>query len=243
MQNERLYNKIRHTALTETPDVEEWNPERAWAKVGKKRSRSVVWLWLPLAAASVLLVLGLFVRLSNRQNENALTISKADKVILKRPLPTKELSIQKGTVVVHKMDQVPKKHKPEEYLTSNQFAKESEYISLDTVMDALPVKEVVTEEVALVMADITKLEQPAATNLEKATEKVLVAYISIPEQKEEELSALRQMYDQVKQDREARKMRTRLSVTGRKPSLWSFVHHSFVEYPSDVKPLYLPANK
>ncbi|WP_247235265.1 hypothetical protein [Telluribacter sp. SYSU D00476] len=241
MQNERLYNKIRHIAHTETPSTEEWNPDRVWAKVEKRRKKGAVWLWLPVAAASVLVVLGLFIGLSDDRNESLVIVSKADKVIPIQPLPSVALPIQKGVEVVQKRDQ--EQLEPKENLIANPFSEGTEPLSTDTAMESLPAEEVGTAEVTLAITDTVKLEQPDATSLEQTTERVLVAYISIPEQRSEELSALRQMYDQVKQDREARKMRTRLSVTGRKPSLWSFVHHSFVEYPSYVKPVYAPTNK
>ena len=80
--------------------------------------------------------------------------------------------------------------------------------------------------------DTTNFEKNNQNVNESTTGKVLIADISIPEEKTGEYPALRQIFDQARKERQARKMRIQFNREIKKPGLWSFVHHSFVQYPS-----------
>ena len=59
MQKEKLFKKIKHTALIDTSGTEEYDSAKIWIDIKRKRNKSM-WLWCPYVAASVLLLTGIF---------------------------------------------------------------------------------------------------------------------------------------------------------------------------------------
>ncbi|CAG5069091.1 hypothetical protein DYBT9623_01826 [Dyadobacter sp. CECT 9623] len=236
MQNERLFDKIREASQTNNAGSEDFNPEKIWASVKEKQKPKTVWLWWPYAAASVLLLIVITISVLKPEKQQVLANKSitpaispklhADKLQTDNKLVGK---INPGFEIVTK----PIKNQPdqEDFKPENQISVNEN-----------------TEVAAPQVADIPTVTQPIESSINIANtvadsvtakpraEKVLIADIDLPEENTVQLSALQRIFDQVKKDRKARKMRLQFDRNVGKPTFWSFVQQSFVEYPTVVKP-------
>ncbi|KQS28217.1 hypothetical protein [Dyadobacter sp. Leaf189] len=243
MQNENLFDKIKETALHDLSGTDDFDPERIWVKSRRKEQRSKVWLWKFPVAASVLFVLGLAFWISARQNIDlpAGSVTKIAKVPDNADTkPKKEFARQ--FEADKRLPVQPALHSN----VSKQIGgnRDYSYALKDSLITNAPVAKAVHIDTASVtsrLADMENLRPQNADLSDTATsanplapvrERVLTADISLPSDKTEHVSTLTQIFEQVKIDRMMRKKRLQFSRHYPKNGLWSFVHHSFKEYPS-----------
>jgi hypothetical protein len=241
MQNERLFKKVKETALHDLSGTDDWEPDEIWAVVEKKSENRRILLWWPYAVASMfLLVIGLALW-------DLESLTRKDLVDVK---PTVKDIPSVPTKTENHIDEISKRPEVGDNRILGRISPEfvndrdqiiQKYETVDTSEYSILKNDLREGQIqtAVVFEDADSLKS-AAVN-EKVGEKVLIADIKLPEQKPEELTGLRYMFDLAKKEREARKMRVRILKRGKSIGLWSFVHHSFVEYPS--MPETAPAEK
>lgn len=241
MQNERLFKKVKETALHDLSGTDDWEPDEIWAMVERKSKKHRILILWPYAAASMfLLVMGLaLLDFESSKKKDLVNVKPTTKDIASVPANAenhvdgigKRPDVGDNRILgrirprfVNDRDQIIQKY---EAVDTSKYS-----ILKNDLREGQIQKAVVFED-----ADSSK---SAAVN-EKVGEKVLIADITLPEQKPEELTGLRYMFDLAKKEREARKMRVRILKRSKSIGLWSFVHHSFAEYPS--KPQTAPVEK
>ncbi|MCE6990990.1 hypothetical protein [Dyadobacter sp. CY323] len=238
MRNEKLFEKIKQTTWSETPDVEEWDPEKVWAYIEKKHENKKIWLWWPYAAASILLIVGIWFstdKVDHPVNVVKEEIAKSDVV---KPEIGIKLKLEKSELITSKKSiSKPLTHK--KYLTKNDTNAFNEDVieSYTLNEDTIPPTKIDTIQTPELNANLPLV---AIKPDEKPREKVLVAKIAFPEQKPVELTGLQKMFELARREREARKMRIQLIDSKKESGFWSFVHHSFVENPTSAEPAQLP---
>jgi hypothetical protein len=230
MQNERLFDRIRHAALTETAGTDEYDPEKLWANIRNKDNRKTRMLWWPYAAASVVLILIFLVKLPEKQQKIHVANNrprlatpeqnppeniekKIDRLVIPPKLPASNIITNRRDI-------------PEQRLSKTT----EEPASIDTDIPDLQItKSETAENQTTVSSESTITPLNDKLHLQQKKEKVLVANIALPENKTDQQSGLQRIFEQVKKDREARRMRLQFNRNVGKPTLWSFVHQSFVE--------------
>ena len=234
MQNEKLIEKIKNTALTETSGTDAYNPEKIWADIKKKKNKKSMWLWWPYAAAASVLLSGVFFWFLMVQHTE--TFVQAEVSRIETPpvnlLKKKEADDMETNLSTDANDSVFRDSK---FLIKQKSANSDQSpVTTDLQIPALSLADSVVpkDDDLTAIIDTTNFEKNNQNVNESTTEKILIADISIPEEKTGEYPALRQIFDQARKERQARKMRIQFNREIKKPGLWSFVHHSFVQYPS-----------
>lgn len=241
MQNERLFKKVKQTALHDLSGTDDWEPDEIWAVVERKSENRRILLWWPYAAASMIL---LFMGLGLWDFEGLRKVNLADVKSTIKNIPAVPAKPENHVAGISKHPEVGDgrilpRIGPQLINDRDQIIQK--YEAVDTSGHAV-LKDDLREgriQKSIVFEDVDSLKG-AAVN-EEVGEKVLIADITLPEQKPEELTGLRYMFDLAKKEREARKMRIKIFKRSKSIGLWSFVHHSFVEYPS--MPETAPAEK
>ncbi|MCE7060354.1 hypothetical protein [Dyadobacter sp. CY343] len=236
MRNERLFDKIREASQTNNAESEDFNPEKIWASVKEKQKPKTVWLWWPYAAASVLLLIVFVISILKPENQQILA-SKSTTPAVPQKLHAGRLEADSKLV-----------RKPKSGFEMVEKPIENQPDQMDSKTENSISFEENTEAVTPQVADIPSVTQPIESSINTTNtiadsitakprfEKVLIADIALPEENTVQLSALQRIFDQVKKDREAKKMRLQFDRNVGKPTFWSFVQQSFVEYPTAVKP-------
>ncbi|MCF0054828.1 hypothetical protein [Dyadobacter sp. CY356] len=234
MQNERLFKKIKDVALTKTTGTEEYNPEKLWADIENKKSKTDSRLWWPSAAASVLLFIGLSFWFSTpklasykvtkkvgRIKNNTLSKNKATykshQLIIRYPVVASENIWPKKSIET--------KEKEVYILKPTSELANSDIVSTDDLSGLNKFLEVI---------DTSKVEKINLKVSDYQTENVLVADISLPEEKTEGYPVLRQIF--ARKDIKARKSHLHFQREIKKSGFRSFVHNSLVQYPPAVHP-------
>ncbi|SDF90767.1 hypothetical protein SAMN04487996_113157 [Dyadobacter soli] len=239
MENERLFEKIKDTVLTETSGTEEYDPDKIWRDIAKKRKQKVLWLWWPYAAA-IFVLCGIFIwnRMDSRKEQVAV-FERAKPEIFPDVLSKNNQKLDAGLKAEVREEALFENQKAysnrvakKAAVKSLYFKKANDSISITILNeDSLPTQNKLTLSVSP-----TETATDTHYTARPETEKVLIADISIPEDKTEQYPALWQIFEQARKERQARKMRLQLDHRLRKPGLWSFVHHSFVQYPAGPFP-------
>jgi hypothetical protein len=243
MQNEKLFEKIKNTALTETSGTDEYNPEKLWADINKRKNKKSMWLWGTYAAVASVLLSGVFFWFLKVQHTE--TSVQAEVSRIETPpvnlLEKKEADDMETNLSTDANDSVFRDSK---FLIKQKSANSDQSpVTTDLQIPALSLADSIEpKDDITTIIDTTNFEKNNQNVNESTTEKVLIADISIPEEKAGEYPALRQIFDQARKERHARKMRIQFNREIKKPGLWSFVHHSFVQYPS-VRPSILLQKK
>lgn len=231
MRNENLFEKIKETALTETAGTDEYDPEKIWSDIQKKSKKTRI-LWWPYAAASVVLAVLVLLNLPEKQQHVVVRIKNpGPAAVSEKPLGQTE----------RKTDNLPVTHKSPDSDTNVDRSKTIEpelaatapaTASTDTsITDHQFPNSGIAESQPIVSEDQIMNQSKETQSPEQISEKVLVAHIELPEEQSNPQSGLQRIFDQVKKDREARKMRLQFNRNVGKLNLWSFVHRSFVENP------------
>ncbi|MCF0064093.1 hypothetical protein MUK70_27835 [Dyadobacter chenwenxiniae] len=235
MQNEKLFDKIKQAALTETAGTAEYDPENIWSKIQNKDNRKSRVLWWLYMAASVVFILIFLVNLPEKQQKIRVANSKTrettpqhnpaehtrkeiDRPAISSKLPASEKSIARKAITEQRLSEA-----------------KQEPASIDMSITGLQIPESGLEEYQTAFrADSTTTPVNDKQDLQQKGEKVLIANIALPEQ-EIEQSGLQRIFNQVKKDREARRMRLQFNRNVGKLTLWSLVHQSFFEHPPAIK--------
>ena len=233
MRNEKLFEKIKHTVLEDQTDPEEWNPEKIWAKIEKKKNKRKHWLWLPAAAAALIALMGLSIWLSTPKRG---TIGKIEGRSQNVEMPAKPNISQSPAAPKSEKRGRDAEKKPR---ITNQIIEPQQLVEGDGLIpDDIVLKKAESVDAAplLSQTELVNTDSTAEVQASKPGEKVLIADISIPESEPEEPSALHRMFEVAKREREARKMRIHISRHNKNLTFWAFVHHSFIENQPVIYP-------
>jgi hypothetical protein len=231
MQNERLFRKIKQTTEHSAAASGDWDPERVWAKVEQRQKRHKVSLWLPYAAASAVLILGLAVWLSLGYQENMLVQHNESSLTAtsgKTP-PIQDLTLLQGPTsdASERKDLIIKQDKQSK--TSRKILRKTHLVNSNKKANGEDNNVNGSEsDSPHVLAGGGTLEQESA--LESA----------IPDQPYDNLTPLLQMFEHAKRVREERKMIVRLEEKNRAMDLMFFDHPAFMDHhPGNEPKLFL----
>ena len=235
MRNENLFEKIKKTALTETAGTDDYDPDKIWSDIQKK-SRKTRILWWPYAAASVMLAVLVLLNLPEKKQQNVVVRieNPGPPAVRQKPLEQFERKTD-NLPVTHKLSDSDRITNRKNTIEPKLPAAEPATASTDTGMADLQIHNSgVTNQTVMSEHSINN-QSEETQNPEQRSEKVLVADITLPQEQPDQQSGLQRIFDQVKKDRKARKMRLQFNRNVGKLTLWSFVHRSFVENPPVIQ--------
>ncbi|KAA0993262.1 hypothetical protein [Dyadobacter aurulentus] len=236
MRNERLFEKIKETALTETTGTDEYDPDKIWSDIQQKAKKTRT-LWWHYAAASVVLAVLVLLNIPETKQQNVVVSIKKPGLPAASQKPLEQIEGETENLpITHQLPDSDRSTDSRNTIDPKLPEAAPATVRIDTGMEDLQLHQSGIAENQTVISEDPIINQSEETeNPARRSEKVLVAHIDLPDEQTVQQSGLQRVFDQVKKDREARKMRLQFNRNVGKLTLWSFVHQSFVEKPPVIQ--------